>query len=731
MVKKSKSGVTANLAKPAPRSATTNLSAPRLQSTELALDKSHSCALLLQAGVTYHRAGRVNDAFEKYQQVLAITPGHFDALQLLATLLHQCGDPASAIPLFNQALKIDATNATVFNNRGVSLRALGRFDEALESYAAAIKIAPDNAEAFNNQGNTLKDLGRLKDALKSYSEAIRINPQYAGAFNNRGLTLKALKRYEEALASFDEAIKIKPDYAAALLNQGIILHELERYDQAINRFTQAITIRSEFAEAFFSLGLSLHRLGCFDAALASFEEATRIKPGYVEAIINRGVALQDLRRFDEALESYTEAIKLKADEAVVFYNRGVCFQELRRFDEAAVSYAQAIKIKPDYAEALNNRGVTLKEMACFDEALTCYDEAIKVNLKYADAYYNRGVTLQELKRFDEAIESYAKAISCDPEYVEAFWNQSLLFLLLGDFFQGWRLYEWRLKRQATKPIFSIHNHGQAFSWRGDECIARMRLLLHSEQGLGDTIQFFRFVPQVLALGAEIILQVPKPLTRLFATTNLPVTLIAKDDSPPHFEAYCPLMSLPYTLKTCVETIPADIPYLTADEHKVSEWKKRLGSDERIRVGLVWSGAKDHENDANRSIELDQLLAMLDLPVAWHSLQKEYRESDMQLLKQESRIQRHEVDLHDFADTAALIEALDLVISVDTSVAHLAGAIGKKVWILLPHIPDYRWMLDRDDSPWYPTAKLFRQNETREWRNVLSRVKIELQDLLHP
>jgi hypothetical protein len=253
-------------------------------------------------------------------------------------------------------------------------------------------------------------------------------------------------------------------------------------------------------------------------------------------------------------------------------------------------------------------------------------------------------------------------------------------------------------------------------------------LIHCEQGLGDSIQFVRYLSNVVELGASVIFQVQRPLLSIIASMNLPVKLIAKGDPLPAFDAYCPLMSLPSVFKTVVDTIPAVIPYLVADQGKVEKRKQQFELSDQTRVGLVWSGSVDHKNDANRSISLDKMLSLLDLPIEFHSLQKEYRKDDLVILDRDARIHRHEDELNDFDDTAALIETLDLVISVDTSVAHLAGAMGKQIWVLVPYVPDFRWLLDRDDSPWYPTLRLFRQDERREWRSVLNKVKTALENL---
>ena len=313
------------------------------------------------------------------------------------------------------------------------------------------------------------------------------------------------------------------------------------------------------------------------------------------------------------------------------------------------------------------------------------------------------------------LKSYDDALRIKPDFAEATWNKSVLLILTGNYADGWMLYEARLEKEDTKKNYPRYPQ---LAWRGQEDIQGKKILIHSEQGLGDSIQFIRYLEQIHQLGAEIILEVPKTLAVLVSTIKTPITVIEKGSKLPEFDAYCPLLSLPYVFKTTVDTIPSVVPYLSADKQKVSEWDSRLGVKTHKRIGLVWSGSAGHKNDHNRSIPLEVFDDLLKLPVEWHSLQKEYRTEDKNFLDSHPEVKQHQDKLGDFTDTAALIECMDLVISVDTSVAHLAGALGKTTWILLPFFPDYRWMLEREDCPWYPTAKLLRQDDEREWKKVI-------------
>ena len=335
------------------------------------------------------------------------------------------------------------------------------------------------------------------------------------------------------------------------------------------------------------------------------------------------------------------------------------------------------------------------------------------------SYYGQHVDSRVQPQRPELVE---KAIK--PDYAEAYWNKSLLKILIGEYLEGWKLYEWRWKKEPQ--INSPRAYHQPL-WLGDESIFHKTLLIYPEQGFGDYIQCIRYAALVEQLGAKVILEVPSRLLTLCSTLKGQPILIENGKPLPSFDYHCPVMSLPLALKTTVETIPAQIPYLYADDQRKKRWNEKLGNKTVTRIGLVWSGSTMNKNDHNRSLLLNQLTSLLELPVEFHSLQKEIREIDVKTLTDFSKINQHQDDLLDFSDTAALIDEMDLVISVDTAVAHLSGAMGKKTFILLPYSPDYRWMLDRADSPWYPTATLFRQPSVGDWDSVISQIRQLLSD----
>jgi len=641
--------------------------------------------------------------------------------------LHQSGKIQEALEGYLQILPKQPQNTQLLYLLGTAYLQTGQLEAAIEPLQKSIEINPGNFAAHNNLGNALKDLNRLDEALDNYDKAIDIKPDFVEAHYNRGVVLQSLQRTNEALCSFELATNINPNLAEAYNNLGNVLKDLHRFDDALNSLDRAIDLKSNFAEAYFNRGLVLKYLNRLDEALNSYDKAIDIKPDYAEAYNSRGNVLKELQKLDDALDSYDHAIALVSANAEAYNNRGLVLYELNRLEEALVSYDQAIDLDPSYAGAYINRGNTFKDLQRLEDAIINYNQGIALKPDYAEAYNNRGNALQSLHRFDEALGNYDQAIALKPDFVDAYWNKSLLQILLGNYHEGWELYEWRLLKDDLKGHFYQYP-APRYSWRGERDIRNQRILVYSEQGLGDTIQFCRYLPQVKALGCDIILETHLPLVSLVSTLDCEMTVIAKGDPQPEFDAYCPIMSLPYAFKTTVETIPANTPYLFADKNKVRWWQAKLGPKDRPRVGLVWSGSLTNIRLFNRSIPFEQILPLLDLPVEWHSLQKEYWERDKSLFDQCKSIHQHQEDLNDFSDTAALIECMDMVISIDTSVAHLAGAMGKALWLLVRWESDYRWMLGREDTPWYPTARLFRQPSLGDWQSVVRSVHESLSDI---
>lgn len=579
-------------------------------------------------------------------------------------------------------------------------------------------IKPVNVPQTYVQALKLHQQGHLAEAEQLYAAILSVRPDHFDALHMLGVIKLAGGRLSEALQLIANAMRSRTPSPQVLLNYGLVLNALNRHQEALENLDRAIKLKSRFPEAHNNRGCVLVALGRAEEALASCDRAIVLRPDYAEACFNRGIALERLKRFDEALASYDRAISLRPNLAEALSNRSGVLRELGRFDEALASSDRALALQPNLTKALATRGSVLNGLKRFDEALMSYNRALMVRPDDAEVHYNRGHTLTSLKRFDEALASYDCAVSLRPDYAEAHWNEALLRLLIGDLSGGWAKYGWRWKGSSSS--LSKRNFLQPL-WLGEDTIRNKTILLHSEQGLGDAIQFCRYVPFVTARAAHVVFEVERPLQKLMSNFAGAAHVICRGDPLPNFDIHCPLLSLPLAFGTRLETIPSSVPYLQASSQGSTNWATRLGPKDRPRVGLAWSGSAINTRDGERSIGLRNLLPLLEVEARFVSLQKDVRSTDAALLKERSDILNFGDEIRDFSDTAALISELDLVISVDTSVAHLAGAMGKPVWILVTHIPDWRWLLDRDDSPWYPTVQLFRQPRIDDWQSVIARV----------
>jgi len=641
-------------------------------------------ALALNRAIASYQAGQLGEAEQICQKIIDKKSNFFDAHHVLGAILAAQGKSDSALASYNRALALQPNHADTLSNRGNLLTGLRRFDEALASYNRALAAKPNHTGALNNRGVTLHAMGRHGEALESFERAIALQANYVDALCNRGNSLNALRRFDEALASYDCAIALRPDLIEAHCNRGNTLRELRRHEEA----------------------------------LASYDRALVLRPSLVEALSNRGITLAELKRYDESLEAFSRALALRPDDAELSNKRGVILYDIKHYAEALADYDRALALRPDFTDALYNRGNALHELGRFEEALACYDRLMPLRPNDGHTFNNRGKILKELNRYDEALACSARALALLPDDIIAHCNEASMRLLTGDFARGLAEYEWRWKKADMAP--ARRNFPQPM-WLGEGEIAGKTILLHSEQGFGDAIQFCRYVPQLAARGARVILEVRKPLQQLMVSLAGPSAIVASGDALPAFDIHCPLLSLPLAMGTRLDTIPAQVPYLGVSAEKSAEWSARLGEKMRPRIGLAWSGNVKHERDKDRSIGLRHFLRLLEIDATFVSLHKEVAPGDAGLLAGRSEILHFGDQLDDYTDTAALISQLDLVVSIDTSVVHLAGALAKPVWVLVTYVPDWRWLVEREDSPWYPSARLFRQTPSREWDSVITRV----------
>ena len=521
-----------------------------------------------------------------------------------------------------------------------------------------------------------------------------------------GDTARAEMLYRAVLAA-------APDNLAARVNLAILALGRGNAGEALVHADHALAADRNYAAAWNVKGLAVARSGQPRAALAHYDRALHLQPGYLEAAANRAAALIDLTDFEGAAQACRQILRDKPNFAAASCILGIALSNLRQFDEALASQDSALAHAPDMPEAHNERGSMLRRMGRTAEAVAAHTRAIALNPRFAASYNNRGIALQYLRRYSESIESYDAAIAISPGFADAHWNRSLALLLLGDYERGWAAYEWRWTSAAMRHLARTFSVPQ---WRGEE-IAGKTILIHAEQGLGDTLQFCRYAGLVAARGAKVVLEVPKPLARLDGVTQL----ITAGDIIPAFDVHSPLMSLPMAFRTTVEAVPACVPYVKADPDLAAAWAARLGAKTRPRVGVVWAGKPGNFDNQTRSLPVSALAPLLRADIELHCLQKEIAVADRAWIESHGDMIFLDQDLKDFADTAGLITALDLVIAVDTAVAHLSGALGQATWVLLAYAADYRWLADRPDSPWYPTARLFRQDAPGDWAGVLTAV----------
>ncbi|MCG2594735.1 tetratricopeptide repeat protein [Ramlibacter sp. XY19] len=532
---------------------------------------------------------------------------------------------------------------------------------------------------------------------------------------------------EEAGRCYSQGVLAQPDDAALRLNLGFVLLQQGKFADAAESLRQSLSLQRPgdglAHDAWYVLGCAQEGLGRTGEALASFEAALQDRPGSVQALEGAIRAANQLGRPAEAATHAERlAALLPANPGAVFLHYEA-LTRLGRWPEALTQAERVLALTGPDARALANVAFVLEKLDRLDEALSVVDQALQLDPDNRGALVNRVAVLMELARIPEARAAAQDALRLHPEDANLHWNVSLSHLMLGEFREGWAEHEWRFRSDAVQASVEEFDEPR---WRGERLAGRT-ILVYGEQGFGDNIQFVRYVPELAKLAHSVLLQVPEPLEPLVGALAPNCRLLRAGELMPAFDVHCSLMSLPALMATTLETIPAAVPYLHADPAAVQAWRDRLGSGQ-LNVGIAWSGNPTQANDRRRSMALATFRALAVDGCRFVTLKPDLRAEDRAALADWPGLVDHGRELRDFADTAALVAALDLVISVDTSAAHLAGALGRPVWILLVHVPDWRWLRDREDSPWYPTARLFRQDATRQWGPVLERVRSELAGL---
>jgi tetratricopeptide (TPR) repeat protein len=547
--------------------------------------------------------------------------------------------------------------------------------------------AADAVGALFRQAWALHQQGRLAEARAGYEAVLQRDPNHAEALNLAGVIGFQTGQMEQGLMLVRRAIAANPNVAMPYANLGQALARLGRFAEAAEPLSRAAALDPGGARAHAQLGAVLLELGQDQAALESLDRALRLHPDMIEALTDRAVVLRRLGRPGESLDGLIRAARLAPGVAGVRYNLGTLLRDLRRYDEALAELDAAIGLQP----------------------------------AHAGAHYSRGVILAELQRSAEAIAAFDRAIALRSDYVEAVFGRGLSRLQLGDFARGLVDHEQR----KSLPVRLGHRPYAEPEWLDGQDLAGKTLLLHHEQGFGDTFMFARYARLAEAAGATVTMSVQTPLVRVMRTLSPTIAVIGEDQRPERFDLHAPLMSLPLAFGTTADAVPAEARYLSSEETLRARWAERLPATGRRRIGVVWASNRQNLRLAQRSVGLEAIKPLLDVDADWISLQKDPASGEADAFAALGGVHLGD-QLDDFADTAALLDLMDLVVTVDTSVAHLAGAMGRPAFVLLAFNPDWRWFLGRADSPWYPSVRLFRQPAPGDWTSVVIEVKAALQ-----
>ena len=704
---------------------------------DLALQLTQRCPLHGFAwkllGSSLVQIGRSADALIPIWNSVVLLPNDAEVYNNLGVAQWDIGLLADAIASYKKALLIYPSFAEAHSNLGELRRILGKFDEAVSSCQRALASGPGFAMAHNNLGNAQKHLGRLTSAVESYRRALAIDPECADTYNNLGNVQRDLGKVNDAVASFAKALERNPGCAEAHSNLGAAQHILGNLDKAATSCRRALAINPCLAEGHNNLGNIQRGLGQHDAAVASFLRALKSNPEYAGAHNNLAVIHRDLGRVEEAVAGCKRALAINPVHVEAHSNLGTALRDLRLFDRAAISCRRALDIDPCFAEAHNTLGSVLADLGQLCDALASFRKALQLHPGLAEPYKNLAVTQRDLACLEQAAASCQRALAIDPPYAEARTYLGLILLLMGNLAEGFEHYESRFdpkwqKRSSSPPevVFPM--------WQGESLVGKS-LLVWPEQGLGDQLQFCRYLSILRQRGARrITLVCSAPLRSLFQGFAGADEILTTTEAAaiPTRDYWTFLLSIPRHCNTKLGSIPAVVPYLFADTRLQQHIAAQCADIEEFRLGVCWQGGRAYSHDAERSPGLAPLRPLFDLAkVRFFALQPDSRDNFLSLAGPAGFDLGHEIDslTQPFAETAALIMNLDLVITCDTSIGHLAGALGKPVWVILPFVPDWRWMMDREDSPWYPNTRLFRQTVRGDWADVFERVARRLESIV--
>jgi tetratricopeptide (TPR) repeat protein len=675
-----------------------------------------------------------NNEFEqaenKFLKSLELVPDRESVLNNLSSAQIKLGKYQEAKKSAARVTELNKNNAVAWMNLGVIEQELNNYESSINYFNKAIEIDPLYFHAYNNKGILLCEVGQYQGAIINFDKALELQPDLLNATLNKADAFKELKNFDEALKCIDIALKNKNLAPEIWAKKGDILHNMKKYKEAIQAYDQAIKLNKNYAEAFCNKGFTLFTIERYEESIAVCNKALEIKKIFPEAWVNIAVSYIGLKKYELALDYCEKALAVSENFIEALNSKGICLFNLKKYEEANKLFDKILKIRKDFPEAIENKANTLHALKEYDEALTLY-EAIETKKDYHKFLNNKGLLLhalghiKDIKYFNLAKDCYDQAIKIKPDFADAYWNKSLSQLSLGEFIEGWKNYEYRFKIENAKPQFI-----DIPRLKGLKDLTNKRILIWSEQGLGDSIQFCRYIYKILDLGAKVTFDTSKLLTALMSRQfNCTINETGQGLVKNNFDFQIPLLSLPMLFNTDLNSIPLNNSYLKTSKEKDTEWLNKLKlTKQKLNIAITCAGNPDYAADSERSANLEIFYPLVD-KVNLFLIQKDIKNEDEIFLKKYPQIKFIGKDIDNFDDLASVIQNMDFVISTDTSIPHLAAAIGKKVYILLGRITDWRWMLNSGTSPWYNSATLLRkkfnpESKTEDWSHAFQAIMKE-------
>lgn len=686
----------------------------------LQINPQHAAAHANQGNVL-KRLDRLEEAVECFRRAIGLRPDGLATYRQLGWLLLELRRHREAVDLFTRMLERTLRDAIVLNDRGVAYLGLASYQAAIADFDAAIELEPLFAAAWGNKALALLRMGNVRDAQDAIDRALALDENAASTLSLRGEILRRAGRIHDAIASFERACAVDATAWEARCGVGVCYTQTGNFAAAAAALNRAAQLRPDEARIYLERARLARAMANAQAALFDLDNVLKIDPSHVDALVLRAAVQRELGNSEEALADCDRVLAADAANWQAHNNRGVLLDELGRTDEALAALEQSLALNPNNADAYQNIGAMMLSSGRGDEALAKFDLALEADAQGEGICNGKGAVLLAMRRFDEALAAFDKAVALRPDSPISNFHRAFPLLMTGRFTEGFEAYEWR--RRGGTPLVDLPRFDRPELEAGEDPKGK-RLLMPGEQGLGDVVQFARFARTFAERGAKVILAVNPALQRLLGSLGEDIVVIPPEGPAPAFDATCPLLSAPHRLGLTLETIPS-APYLSAPAELRGFWRRKLAVHPPPRIGIAWSGNPQFVNDRVRSMSFARFESVMDRSRAtFVGLQKDVRASDQASLTESGVVDvRHE--LGDLMDTAALIAELDLVISVDTVIAHLAGALGQRVWILLSAVADWRWLEGRSDSLWYPSARLFRQAQIDAWTPVLAEVRTAL------